>query len=216
MKYKTIIKCVLFFAILIFIQFSLVFLIYKVFNSLDPQIITFISIDLSFFILIVFYFLFYKKNPFESIKVPTITMLISCVLIACIVAIVYPFLNFEYFIDKLYSQNFSFDLDFNSFDLLKISSEQPYYYLRILLIGPIYEEIFYRKIILDNLKKDYSFIFAILISSALFAIGHLDLSFFSTAFFIGLLLGYLYHKTNNLLIPILLHILINLLNLLLF
>lgn len=75
-----------------------------------------------------------------------------------------------------------------------------------LTIYPIIEEIFFRKCLAKGLYNLYGFKRALLISSAIFAILH----FFSgngilIVFMIGLFLGYIYLRTNSILLSILIH-----------
>ena len=77
-----------------------------------------------------------------------------------------------------------------------------------ILISPIAEEIIFRGIILNRLKLVISAPIAILISSLCFGILHSYGSIIS-AFVFGLCMCILYIKTNNILIPILAHIMNN-------
>lgn len=85
--------------------------------------------------------------------------------------------------------------------------------LYIVLLGPFFEEILFRGIILRTLDQ-YHRVFAMLVSSMLFAMMHLNLQQGITTFFIGCFLGYVSLKENSMRIPILLHILNNLIALL--
>jgi membrane protease YdiL (CAAX protease family) len=77
-----------------------------------------------------------------------------------------------------------------------------------LLIGPILEEFFFRGIIQRGLETRYSTVFSIVTSSLLFMLIHNPNQYIS-ALFLGLLFGYIYYKTNNLFILIILHIIAN-------
>ena len=77
-----------------------------------------------------------------------------------------------------------------------------------ILISPIAEELIFRGIILNRLKLVISTPIAILISSLCFGILHSYGSIIS-AFVFGLCMCILYIKTNNILIPILAHIMNN-------
>ncbi|HPH45617.1 MAG TPA: type II CAAX endopeptidase family protein [Chryseolinea sp.] len=82
--------------------------------------------------------------------------------------------------------------------------------LTIVIAAPILEELIFRGIILDGLLKKYSPIKSILISSALFGIVHLNPWQFVTAMAIGILSGWVYYKTHNLLLCIIIHLVNNL------
>ncbi len=69
------------------------------------------------------------------------------------------------------------------------------------ILGPIIEEIFFRKWIFTNLKKYTGLVLSVIITSLGFAVlhGFYSLSFFVVAFLSGVLLTILYHKTESLL-----------------
>lgn len=74
------------------------------------------------------------------------------------------------------------------------------------LIGPIYEEVIFRYVFLNKLKTFNSPKVAILINSIIFALIHLTLIKMIYAFILGIILNLSYHKTSNILAPILIHI----------
>ncbi|WP_297236952.1 type II CAAX endopeptidase family protein [uncultured Faecalicoccus sp.] len=77
------------------------------------------------------------------------------------------------------------------------------------LIGPVFEELLFRGVILRTLDK-YHRTFAILVSSALFGMMHMNLSQGVTTFFIGCVLAYASLKEESMTLPIVLHIVNNL------
>lgn len=84
---------------------------------------------------------------------------------------------------------------------------------RTLLLVPILEEVFYRRIILSNLLKKHKTIFSIIVSSLMFSIGHLDYNYSIVFLIFGILLGTFYWRTKNLYLTIIIHIVINVLTL---
>ncbi|KFN02083.1 CPBP family intramembrane metalloprotease [Bacillus clarus] len=75
--------------------------------------------------------------------------------------------------------------------------------ISIVLLGPIFEEILYRGIILRFLEIRYSFFTGLIISSLLFGLAHdYDLAFIIFATLSGIIDGLLYKKTNSI-IPVL-------------
>ncbi|MCK9211753.1 MAG: CPBP family intramembrane metalloprotease [Ignavibacteriaceae bacterium] len=78
-----------------------------------------------------------------------------------------------------------------------------------IVLVPLLEEILFRGMFLGDFIKLYSPIKAILYSSILFALIHINPSQMLTAFLGGLFLGFVYYKTNNLLPCIVLHSVIN-------
>lgn len=85
--------------------------------------------------------------------------------------------------------------------------------LYIVVIGPVFEELLFRGVILRTLDR-YHRVFAILISSALFGMMHLNGIQLIPSFFTGCVLAYASLKEDSILLPILLHILNNLFSLL--
>jgi uncharacterized protein len=77
------------------------------------------------------------------------------------------------------------------------------------LIGPLLEEMLFRGLILRGFLDRYKPWHAILLSALLFGVFHLNVWQFFTAFFLGLLLGWLYWKTGSLWPCFILHALHN-------
>lgn len=88
---------------------------------------------------------------------------------------------------------------------LMLKSKNIYGFLTIAIAAPILEEWLFRGIVLDGLLKRYSPKKAILISSFLFGILHLNPWQFISAFIIGIFIGYVYFHTRNLGYCILIH-----------
>ncbi|HEM3683675.1 TPA: CPBP family intramembrane metalloprotease [Streptococcus suis] len=87
----------------------------------------------------------------------------------------------------------------------------PIFLLIVGIIGPIVEELFYRKFLQDSLKNILNPWLAIVLQGLIFGLGHarsLDSSeLISTIPQIcsGIYLGYLYHRTDNLCYPMFVH-----------
>ena len=77
------------------------------------------------------------------------------------------------------------------------------------IIGPIYEEIIFRYILYNRLKKKYSVKKSIIITTTIFALIHLSPIKIIYAFLLGLILNIAYEKHQNILAPILIHIAAN-------
>ena len=73
------------------------------------------------------------------------------------------------------------------------------------LVGPIYEEILFRYIFLNRLKKYNTPLKAVLINSFIFALIHLNFKEIIFAFFLSLIINIIYQKYNNIIYPIILH-----------
>ena len=82
----------------------------------------------------------------------------------------------------------------------------------LIIIIPISEELLFRQLILTYfLKNTSSLIFSILLGSLLFALIHLpSLNSVINTFFLGLFLSILYLKMNSIILPIVIHIVFNL------
>lgn len=76
------------------------------------------------------------------------------------------------------------------------------------IIGPIFEEFFFRKLLIDRTIK-YGARVSIILSAIIFGLFHGNLNQFFYATLLGGLLAYVYIKTGNIIYPILLHIATN-------
>ncbi len=75
----------------------------------------------------------------------------------------------------------------------------------LVILPALLEEIIFRGIIMRGLIYNHGFKFALLFSSLLFSLVHFNLIQGFSAFFMGLVLGWLYWRYNSLLIPIIAH-----------
>lgn len=80
--------------------------------------------------------------------------------------------------------------------------------LVVVVIGPIFEELIFRKAFVDSIGK-YNSRLAIFISGASFALFHGNITQAIYTFAVGLMLAWVYTKTKNILYPIILHMLLN-------
>lgn len=83
-------------------------------------------------------------------------------------------------------------------------------FLVAVILAPIFEEILCRGLILNTLNKVMHKWVAIILSSAIFGIIHGNPIQFIYATALGILLGWIYTKTDSILIPILCHLAFNL------
>ncbi|MBB6285109.1 CPBP family intramembrane glutamic endopeptidase [Geobacillus subterraneus] len=77
------------------------------------------------------------------------------------------------------------------------------------VIGPILEELIFRKIIFGSLYKKYNFWLAGLVSSLLFAVVHMELEHLLLYTAMGLTFAFLYAKTGRIFVPIFAHVAMN-------
>ncbi|MFC7372433.1 CPBP family intramembrane glutamic endopeptidase [Fictibacillus iocasae] len=97
----------------------------------------------------------------------------------------------------------------NTKDLVKITQYTPYFMIVAALIGPILEEIVFRKILFGRLYGRFGFFLSALISSLVFAAVHMDFTHLLIYTAIGFTFAYLYVKTKRLLVPIIAHMTMN-------
>jgi membrane protease YdiL (CAAX protease family) len=92
----------------------------------------------------------------------------------------------------------------------KFSFFKLYYYFSILIIAPIFEEIFFRYYIFGGLLKKYNFLTALLTSTILFASIHIEnLHNIIPAFAFGIISAIVYFRTQRIIYSMLLHFLTN-------
>ncbi|NFE71823.1 CPBP family intramembrane metalloprotease [Clostridium botulinum] len=83
-------------------------------------------------------------------------------------------------------------------------------FIGTVIMAPIFEEIVYRGIMLDELLVKYNYKKAIIISALIFAVIHLNFVQLTDAFIAGIILGTVYCKTKCLIPCIIIHFLNNL------
>lgn len=86
----------------------------------------------------------------------------------------------------------------------------PFFVVITVFAAPIFEELIFRGIILHGFLKRQPPWRAILISSLLFAIAHLNLPQFVNALMLGIMIGWVYWKTESLWLCVLIHFVNNL------
>lgn len=77
------------------------------------------------------------------------------------------------------------------------------------IIGPVLEEIVFRKIIFGTLYKRFNFFISALISSVIFSLAHMEPEHLLLYSAVGFTFSFLYVKTKRLLVPILTHVFMN-------
>ncbi len=177
----------------------ILFLIQYSFNSLNIVHIDSIWI----YILIIFYFIFKLKTEIFSIRLDVMEVFSPDVLKTTLAVVV---LNIFFSYGMLYFSNSVLDIAqsenlFNSFLTGSL--------IATIFISPISEELIFRGVFLNRLKFIVPAIFAVLISSLLFAALHSFGSIFS-AFIFGICIAILYLKTDNIFVAIFAHFLNNL------
>jgi len=77
------------------------------------------------------------------------------------------------------------------------------------IVGPILEELVFRKVIFGSLNKKMNFFWAALLSSIIFAAMHLDFSHLLIYTSMGFVFAFLYVKTKRIIVPIVVHMSLN-------
>jgi len=88
-----------------------------------------------------------------------------------------------------------------------------WFYFKALIVAPFIEEYLFRGIILNGFLNRYSPAKAIIITTILFSVMHLNPMQYFVTFLLGLLLGWYFYKTRNLLSCIIIHSISNLIGL---
>ena len=84
-----------------------------------------------------------------------------------------------------------------------------WFFLVGVVFAPFVEEIFFRGFLFQGFRQKYGWIRAMLLSSAIFAAAHLDPVSLIPTFILGLLLAYLFQRSNSVWPGIILHFLVN-------
>ena len=97
----------------------------------------------------------------------------------------------------------------NTQQIVELVSVAPLMIVATSIIGPILEEIIFRKIIFGSLYKRLGFFLSALISSLIFGAAHGEFSHILVYTAMGFVFSFLYIKTNRILVPIFAHVSMN-------
>lgn len=78
-------------------------------------------------------------------------------------------------------------------------------FLKVAVVAPIVEELIFRGLIFNGFRKNYNGFIAVFMSALLFSLFHLNPWQMPATFVLGLLLGWLMLRTNNILVAIIGH-----------
>ena len=88
--------------------------------------------------------------------------------------------------------------------------DSPVWFILVgVIFAPIVEELFFRGFLFQGFRQKYGWVKGGLLSSVIFGVAHLDPVAFLPTAILGFLLAYMYHRTNSVWVPILLHVLVN-------
>jgi len=101
-------------------------------------------------------------------------------------------------------------------EILKLfdSLDSPIWFIIVgVIFAPIVEELFFRGFLFQGFRQRYGWVGGALLSSAIFGLAHLDPVALIPTFILGLLLAYMYQRSNSVWPGIILHVLVNALGL---
>jgi membrane protease YdiL (CAAX protease family) len=84
-----------------------------------------------------------------------------------------------------------------------------WFFLAGVVLAPLVEEVFFRGFLFQGFRQRYGWVAAMLISSAIFALAHVDPVSFIPTFVLGSVLAYVYHRSNSVWPGVILHFLVN-------
>ena len=93
----------------------------------------------------------------------------------------------------------------NTLEIMAMARQVPILIIVITIVGPILEELVFRKAIFGTLYKKMNFFFAGLLSSFIFALVHMDFNHILVYTAVGFVFAFLYIETKRIIVPILAH-----------
>ena len=93
--------------------------------------------------------------------------------------------------------------------LIEMLESPVWFFLVGVVFAPFVEEIFFRSFLFQGFRQSYGWKRATLLSSAIFAAAHLDPASLIPTFVLGMVLAYLFHKSNSVWPGVILHFLVN-------
>lgn len=172
----------------------------------DPFLLaSVIWLTLSFSVTVLIVFMQLRKSrsrhhPDASALIPSVFWIVFGVVLAILVQGIMIYIETLFGIDPGSE---------NTEELLAIIQQIPQFVIVIIVLGPILEEIVFRKIIFGYLNQRINTGVAALSSACLFSLAHLELEHFLLYTGIGLVFTFLYERTKRISVPILAHILMN-------
>lgn len=92
---------------------------------------------------------------------------------------------------------------------LNTPMEMLFAFIAIALVGPITEEIVFRKMLFSVLRYRFDATITIVLSAVVFGVAHMDMSVAISTFGIGLWLGYVYERFHSIVLNIFIHGIMN-------
>lgn len=93
--------------------------------------------------------------------------------------------------------------------VVQLAQENIWFLLLPAIIGPIIEELVFRKVVFSSLRKRMGIHVSAVVAALIFAVVHMDLEHTLIYFVMGLIFTFLYVKTNRIIVPIIAHMSMN-------
>ncbi|MEK4626962.1 MAG: type II CAAX endopeptidase family protein [Solibacillus sp.] len=97
----------------------------------------------------------------------------------------------------------------NTQQIMDVTKIAPIMIIATVFLGPILEELVFRRVIFGSIIQNYNFWVASIISAIVFAAIHLDFTHILLYTICGMIFAFLYHHTKRLITPIIAHVLLN-------
>lgn len=97
----------------------------------------------------------------------------------------------------------------NTAVLVNVITMIPAFAIVTAVVGPILEELVFRKIIFGSLYKKFNFVISAFISSLIFGLAHMEFEHIIIYTAMGFTFAFLYVKTNRIIVPIFAHVAMN-------
>ena len=99
------------------------------------------------------------------------------------------------------------------FEMFRQLKSPVWFFLVAAVVAPFVEELFFRGFLFQGFRQAYGWLPALLLSSAIFGVAHLDPASLIPTFVLGCVLAYIYHRSNSVWPGIIFHATINSLSL---
>lgn len=93
--------------------------------------------------------------------------------------------------------------------IVSLTRMSPLFLLLPAIIGPIMEELVFRKVIFNGFKRKMNVYMAAILSSLIFGVFHLEFTHLLIYFVMGIILTFIYVQTKRIIVPILVHMSFN-------
>lgn len=97
----------------------------------------------------------------------------------------------------------------NTAVIMDITKVAPIMIVTVVFLGPVLEELVFRRVIFGSIIQNYNFWIASIISAIVFAAIHMDFTHILLYTICGMIFAFLYYKTKRLITSIIAHVLLN-------